>query len=57
MDNEQHIGDGLYASFDGFMIKLRAPRGPVDHEVFLEDWVWRGLLDYVRQNAPETWKP
>lgn len=25
MSDERYLGDGLYASFDGFMIKLRAP--------------------------------
>jgi hypothetical protein len=26
MSQETYLGDGLYASFDGFMITLRAPR-------------------------------
>ena len=28
---ETYLGDGLYASFDGFMITLRAPRMESDH--------------------------
>jgi hypothetical protein len=37
-ERETYLGDGLYASFDGWQIRLRAPReGGVDHEVFLED--------------------
>jgi hypothetical protein len=24
--NETYLGDGLYASFDGWQVKLRAPR-------------------------------
>lgn len=44
-ENEEFLGDGLYASFDGWHIALRAPRhGPcscgqmhdVDHLVYLE---------------------
>ena len=35
--HETYLGDGLYASFDGWQIKLRAPRDGGDHEVFLED--------------------
>jgi hypothetical protein len=35
-DNEVYLGDGLYGSFDGYQIKLRAPRGYVDDEVFLD---------------------
>ena len=44
MDNEIYLGDGLYASYDGWMIKLRAPREDGDHVVYLEPTVWRALL-------------
>jgi hypothetical protein len=33
---EVYLGDGLYASFDGYMIRLRAPRADGDHWVGLE---------------------
>lgn len=46
MDNEHYLGDGLYASFDGFGFKLRAPRGGgVDHWVYLE---WETLVEFSR---------
>jgi hypothetical protein len=37
--DETYLGDGLYASFDGYQVRLRAPRGGDgnDHEVFLDD--------------------
>jgi hypothetical protein len=35
--NETYLGDGLFASWDGWQIRLRAPRENGDHEVFLED--------------------
>lgn len=35
-EREVYIGDGLYASFDGYQIRLRAPRENGDHVVFLE---------------------
>jgi hypothetical protein len=35
--NEVYLGDGLFASWDGWQVKLRAPREGGDHEVFLED--------------------
>ena len=35
-ESETYLGDGLYASFDGYQIRLRAPRFEVDHEVFLD---------------------
>jgi hypothetical protein len=38
-DKETYLGDGLYASFDGYHFKLRAPRFGADHEVFLEPHV------------------
>jgi hypothetical protein len=36
-ERETFLGDGLYVSFDGYQIRLRAPRADGDHEVFLED--------------------
>ncbi len=41
---ERYLGDGLYASFDGYMIKLRAPRADGDHIVFLEPAIWHELV-------------
>jgi hypothetical protein len=48
--NETYLGDGLYASFDGYTITLRAPRVPVDHWVALEPDVLRALIQYARDN-------
>jgi len=53
MSNEFYLGDGLYASFDGYMIVLRAPR--VDgqglesrsHWVGLEPDVYDALTKWV----------
>ena len=36
MTEEVYLGDGLYASFDGGMFKLRAPRADGDHWVTLD---------------------
>jgi len=48
--NETYLGDGLYASFDGWQIKLRAPRGfEGDHEVFLEPEVLIEFLLFIEQ--------
>jgi hypothetical protein len=45
---EIFLGDGLFASYDGFQFKLRAPRGMMgDHEVFLEPSVMNGFEKYV----------
>ena len=44
---ETYLGDGLYASFDGWQIKLRAPRESYDHVVYLEPEVYRELVRYA----------
>jgi hypothetical protein len=50
MDTETYLGDGLYASFDGWQIRLRAPRfGAEDHKVDLEPEVWERLVEYERK--------
>ena len=49
--NETYIGDGLYASFDGFSIWLRAPRELGDHVVALEPQVWRELQKFVEEKC------
>jgi hypothetical protein len=35
--HETYLGDGLYASWDGLQVRLRAPRDGGDHVVYLED--------------------
>jgi len=49
MDGETYHGDGVYASFDGFMIRLRAPRAGGDHELFLEPQVLAAFERYVEK--------
>lgn len=46
---ETYLGDGLYASFDGFMIILRAPREDGSHHVGLEPDVLEAFERYVAQ--------
>jgi hypothetical protein len=46
--HETCLGDGLYASFDGYQIRLRAPREGGDHEVFLEDGLTlQAFLEFI----------
>ena len=47
MSNETYLGDGLYASFDGFQIWLRAPRSGEDHLIALEPSVLKALDEYA----------
>ncbi len=44
---ETYLGDGLYASFDGWQICLRAPRETGDHLVFLDDRTLAAFQDFV----------
>lgn len=46
-EQEEFIGDGVFASFDGFMLTLRAPREHGDHYVVIEPFVLRNLLEFA----------
>lgn len=46
---EVYLGDGLYASFNGGMIKLRAPRPEGDSEVYLEPEIFAALVEYGKK--------
>jgi len=48
---EVYLGDGLYASFDGWQIMLRAPRLNGDHFVALEPSVYRALENFVADSG------
>ncbi len=48
---ETYLGDGLYASFDGWQVILRAPREDGDHVVALEPEVIAELHRYLAELA------
>jgi hypothetical protein len=50
---ETYLGDGLYASFDGFTIILRATRLEGNHWVALEPQVYDALRIFVQQTLAE----
>jgi len=53
-----YLGDGLYASFDGEFIWLRAPREHGDHYVALDvHSVLPSFLDYVERLKAELGAP
>jgi len=54
MEEERYLGDGLYASWDGGMLRLRTPRNDDDHIIYLEDWVYIELLRFARQRWKEN---
>ena len=48
---ETYLGDGLYCSWDGWQIKLRAPREGGDHVVYLEPSVQIALVEFLERIA------
>lgn len=48
---ETYLGDGLYASFDGWGVRLRAPREGGDHYVVLDPEVWSALRRWINSRA------
>jgi hypothetical protein len=45
--HEEHLGDGLYASFNGYQFCLRAPRELSDYQ--------RSLLKLPTRGRPDGW--
>lgn len=54
MNDETYLGDGLYASFDGYQIVLRAPRADGNSEVFMEPSVVDAFLAYIKTLKAEA---
>lgn len=50
---ETYLGDGLYASFDGYHFILRAPRDGIDHWVGLEPAVLREFMVFVERTKSQ----
>ena len=51
---ETYIGDGVYASFDGYQIKLRTDRGysdrdPTNDIIYLDAFVYHNLIKFERE--------
>ncbi len=44
---QTYLGDGVYASFDGYQVWLRTERGDGWHEIALEPSVFESLIGYV----------
>jgi hypothetical protein len=52
MSGKTYIGDGVYAEFDGLMIKLTTERENGEHVIYLEPEVYGALAAY----AKTVWK-
>jgi hypothetical protein len=53
MMEEFYLGDGVYASFEGYAVKLRAPRERGDSEIWLEPEHLKAINEFVKRNG---WK-
>jgi hypothetical protein len=51
MEKEIYLGDGLYASFDGYQFCLRTPRGDGDHKVYLDVPTLNTFIEFVKQHV------
>jgi hypothetical protein len=49
MSEQTYLGDGVYASFDGYQIRLATTRDNGIHEIYLEPDTAMSLLDYMRK--------
>jgi len=49
MPKEMYLGDGLYASYDGWQIKLRAPRDEGDHVVYMDFSVYKAFREFAEK--------
>lgn len=45
---EAYLGDGLYCSFDGYQLWLRAPRLDGDHVIALEPSTFSQFIQFAR---------
>lgn len=55
MKGATYLGDGLYASFDGYQIRLYAERGDgTTHEVFLDDSTLANFETFVAAMRAST---
>ena len=53
---DRYIGDGVYASFDGYHIWLKADRDGMQHLIALEAETFSALMQYQRDLAEENRK-
>ena len=51
MENKQYLGDGVYASTDGYTIQLTTENGiKTTNTIFLEPAVFSALIAYAKAN-------
>lgn len=54
MGEKTYIGDGVYATFDGFSIVLETSDGiRTTNSIAIEPEVWSNLLDFIRSTREQ----
>lgn len=48
MNESHYLGDGLYASYDGFQVTLSTARKSSEHFVCLDSTVLGAFIEYLR---------
>jgi hypothetical protein len=56
VNREVYLGDGLYVLWDGYGVKLRAPREHGDHWVYLEPDILYAFEQFIRNVKEEVKK-
>ena len=55
--NKEYLGDGVYADFDGYHIKLTASDGVYDTDkIYLDPTVIKKLIEYYEKHGRENTK-
>lgn len=53
--NEEYLGDGVYASYDGYQIKLMANDHKIPTDIiFLDSHVVKALVDFAQRMEGEA---
>jgi hypothetical protein len=47
IEREVYLADGVYCSFDGYQIRLRAPREREDHLIYLDATTLQAFLEFL----------
>jgi hypothetical protein len=56
-DREEYLADGVYASFDGWQIKLRTEREDGNHVIYLEPQLWDVLKTFAKRCGMDRAEP
>lgn len=54
MDKDEYLGDGLYASYDGWQFRLWTERENGVHEVFLDPHALHNFIEFTKREEAEA---